>query len=101
MTFHTLATEKLSLSVLPENGAALTDGSFLGKSFLAKPPYPSIVPTHLGTENDWVAAWNGGWQPLLPNAGGEYLEENTHKVFMAMHRKRFGMSQIQSRIQYH
>lgn len=74
MTFHTLATEKLSLSVLPENGAALTDGSFLGKSFLAKPPYPSIVPTHLGTESDWVAAWNGGWQPLLPNAGGEYLQ---------------------------
>jgi len=74
MTFHTLATEKLSLSVLPENGAAITDGFFLGKSFLAKPPYPSIVPTHLGTENDWVAAWNGGWQPLLPNAGGEYLE---------------------------
>jgi len=28
----------------------------------------------LGTESDWVAAWNGGWQPLLPNAGGEYLE---------------------------
>jgi hypothetical protein len=74
MTFHTLATEKLSLSVLPENGAAITDGSFLGKSFLAKPPYPSIVPTHLGTESDWVAAWNGGWQPLLPNAGGEYLQ---------------------------
>jgi len=74
MTSHTLATEKLSLSVLPENGAAITDGFFLGKSFLAKPPYPSIVPTHLGTESDWVAAWNGGWQPLLPNAGGEYLE---------------------------
>ena len=74
MTFHTLATEKLSLSVLPENGAAITDGSFLGKSFLAKPPYPSIVSTHLGTESDWVAAWNGGWQPLLPNAGGEYLQ---------------------------
>jgi hypothetical protein len=28
----------------------------------------------LGTESDWVAAWNGGWQPLLPSAGGEYLK---------------------------
>jgi len=74
MTHHTLATEKLSLSVLPENGAAIVDGLFLGQSFLAKPPYPSIASTPLGTEGDWVAAWNGGWQPLLPNAGGEYLQ---------------------------
>jgi len=74
MTHHTLATEKLSLSVLPENGAAIVDGLFLGQSFLAKPPYPSIASTPLGTESDWVAAWNGGWQPLLPNAGGEYLQ---------------------------
>jgi len=74
MTLHTLATEKLRLSVLPENGAAITDGQFLGQSFFAHPPYPSIRPKPLGTESDWVAAWNGGWQPLLPNAGGEYLE---------------------------
>ena len=74
MTHHTLATEKLSLSVLPENGAAITDAVFSGQSFLAKPPYHSIAPKPLGTESDWVAAWNGGWQPLLPSAGGEYLQ---------------------------
>jgi galactose mutarotase-like enzyme len=74
MNHHTLTTEKLTLSVLPENGAAITEGLFLGKSFFAKPPYTSIVPTPLGTESDWVAAWNGGWQPLIPSAGGEYLK---------------------------
>ncbi|CAN2235350.1 hypothetical protein [Candidatus Planktophila versatilis] len=74
MTSHALVTKKLSLSVLPENGAAITEGFFLGHSFLAKPPYPSIAPTPLGTESDWVAAWNGGWQPLIPSAGGEYLQ---------------------------
>lgn len=74
MTHHTLATEKLNLSVLPENGAAITEGLFLGQGFLAKPPYPSIGPTPLGTESDWVAAWNGGWQPLIPSAGGEHLQ---------------------------
>ena len=73
MKHHTLATEKLTLSVLPETGAAITDGLFLGKSFFAKPPYQSIAPKPLGNESDWVAAWNGGWQPLIPSAGGEYL----------------------------
>jgi galactose mutarotase-like enzyme len=73
MTHHTLATEKLSISVLPENGAAITEARFLGQSFLAKPPYQSIAPTPLGTESDWVAAWNGGWQPLIPSAGGQHL----------------------------
>jgi hypothetical protein len=74
MKHHTLATEKLTLSVLPETGAAITDGLFLGKSFFAKPPYQSIAPKPLGNESDWVAAWNGGWQPLIPSAGGEYLK---------------------------
>lgn len=71
---HTLTYEDLSISVLPENGGAITQGVFQGHNFLAKPPYPSIEPKFLGTEHDWVAAWNGGWQPLLPNAGGEYLD---------------------------
>jgi galactose mutarotase-like enzyme len=35
----------------------------------------------LGTESDWVAAWNGGWQPLLPNAGGEYLHGKNPQGF--------------------
>ena len=74
MTHHTLATEKLSISVLPENGAAITEARFLGKSFLAKPPSQSIAPTPLGTESAWVAAWNGGWQPLIPSAGGQHLQ---------------------------
>ncbi len=70
---HTLATEELSISVLPENGGAITHAVFQGQNFLAKAPHPSVEPKFLGTEQDWVAAWNGGWQPLLPNAGSEYL----------------------------
>jgi len=73
MNIHTLTSADLSISVLPENGAAITQGIFQGDSFLATPPYPSVRPTQLGNESDWVSAWNGGWQPLLPNAGGEYL----------------------------
>ena len=74
MITHSLASQDLSVSVLPESGGAITDGVFQGHSFLAKPPYPSIAPKFLGQEHDWLAAWNGGWQPLLPNAGGQYLD---------------------------
>jgi len=74
MIIHTLASEDLSIYVLPENGGAITQGIFQGQNFLATPPHPSVEPKFLGTENDWLAAWNGGWQPLLPNAGGQYLE---------------------------
>jgi galactose mutarotase-like enzyme len=73
MIIHSLASQDLSVSVLPESGGAITDGVFQGHSFLAKPPYPLIAPKFLGQEHDWLAAWNGGWQPLLPNAGGQYL----------------------------
>lgn len=78
---HTIATEDLSISVLPENGGAITQGVFQGENFLAIPPYPSTEPKHLGTEHDWLAAWNGGWQPLLPNAGGEYLDSEYPQGF--------------------
>ena len=74
MMIHTLASEDLSICVLPENGGAITQGVFQGQNFLAIPPYPAVEPKFLGTENDWLAAWNGGWQPLLPNAGGQCLE---------------------------
>lgn len=74
MIIHTLASEDLSICVLPDNGAAITQGVFQGQNFLAIPPHPSIEPKYLGTEHDWLAAWNGGWQPLLPNAGGQYFE---------------------------
>jgi len=74
MMVHTLTSNDLSISVLPENGGAITHGVFQGRNFLAQTPHPSIEPKFLGSENDWVASWNGGWQPLLPNAGGEYLD---------------------------
>lgn len=73
MTLYNLDCEELSVSVLPESGAAITQGIFQGKSFLAKSPYPSIEPKFLGVESDWLTSWNGGWQPLLPNVGVEYL----------------------------
>lgn len=70
----TLSSEELSICVLPEIGGAITQGYFHDLAFLAQPPRAGKEPKALGSESDWVAAWHGGWQPLLPNAGGEYLQ---------------------------
>ncbi len=74
MTLQTLASQELSILVMPENGGAITQATFNDRKFLATPPRASIAPKHLGLESDWVAAWNGGWQPLLPNAGAEFFD---------------------------
>ncbi|MDP1719558.1 MAG: DUF4432 family protein [Candidatus Nanopelagicaceae bacterium] len=70
----TLANGDLEIVVLPECGGAISEATFKGIQFMARPPKPAQSPVNLGNEADWVRAWNGGWQPLLPNAGGEYKE---------------------------
>lgn len=69
----TLANGDLKIVVLPECGGAISEASYKGIQFMAQPPRPAQSPVSLGSEEDWVRAWNGGWQPLLPNAGGEYM----------------------------
>lgn len=68
----TLANGNLKIVVLPECGGAISEASYNGIQFMARPPRPAQSPVGLGNEEDWVRAWNGGWQPLLPNAGGEH-----------------------------
>lgn len=70
----TLANGDLQIVVLPECGGAISEASYNGIQFMARPPRPAVGPVDLGNEEDWVRAWNGGWQPLLPNAGGEHRE---------------------------
>ncbi len=70
----TLANGELEIVILPSSGGAITEASFKGEQFMARPPRQAIDPVPLGDEADWVRAWNGGWQPLLPNAGTEYLD---------------------------
>ncbi|MBI3428769.1 MAG: hypothetical protein HY050_01650, partial [Actinobacteria bacterium] len=69
----TLTSGDLEVIILPESGGAISEASFRGFQFMARPPRQAIKPIPLGNEADWVRAWNGGWQPLLPNAGTEYM----------------------------
>lgn len=59
--------------MLPECGGAVVEANFREMQFMFRPPTKAIAPKSLGNEADWVRAWHGGWQPLLPNAGTEYL----------------------------
>ena len=70
----TLTNGELEIVIVPSSGGAITEASFKGEQFMARPPRQAIEPVPLGGEADWVRAWNGGWQPLLPNAGTEYLD---------------------------
>ena len=74
VTSLTLTNGELEVVILPENGGAISEASYRGIQFMARPPRSAIAPVRLGDEADWVRAWNGGWQPLLPNAGTQYLE---------------------------
>ena len=74
MTRLTLTNGELEIVILPDMGGAISEASYRGIQFMARPPRSAIQPIRLGDEADWVRAWNGGWQPLLPNAGTQYLE---------------------------
>ncbi len=69
----TLGNEDIQIKVLPELGGAIVEAHFHGFQFMARVPKVMSQPKPLGNEIDWVRAWHGGWQPLFPNAGTEYL----------------------------
>lgn len=73
-TSLTLANGDLDIVILPTCGGAISEASYKGIQFMARPPRPAVNSIDLGNEEDWVRAWNGGWQPLLPNSGGAYRE---------------------------
>jgi galactose mutarotase-like enzyme len=69
----TLSCGELRVVVLPDRGGAIVECFFAGIQVMARPPKSAQNPIPFGSEDDWVRAWSGGWQPLLPNAGTEYL----------------------------
>ncbi len=69
----TLSHEDLQIKVLPEFGGGIVEANFREMQFMCRPPTKAEEPKFLGNEDNWVRAWYGGWQPLLPNAGTEYL----------------------------
>lgn len=73
MNTLTLSCGELKVVVLPDYGGAIIECSLNGIQIMARPPRSAESPISFGNEDDWVRAWNGGWQPLLPNAGTEYL----------------------------
>ncbi len=64
----------IEIEVLPDFGGAITACHFSKKQILARSPYIGGVPIPLGNEEDWVRAWNGGWQLAIPNAGSQFLD---------------------------
>lgn len=73
MNTLTLSCGELKVVLLPDHGGAIIDCFLNDIQIMAHPPRAAQSPILLGNEDDWVRAWNGGWQPLLPNAGTEYL----------------------------
>lgn len=60
----------ISAEVDPARGLTVRSLTKHGREFMANPPWePAAVPAHPATPEKWVAAWAGGWQPALPNAG--------------------------------
>jgi len=57
------------LSLLPDVGGAIVSFTVGGREVMGQQPRQAIAPVTLGDEDDWVRAWRGGWQLLLPNAG--------------------------------
>jgi hypothetical protein len=68
----TLRSEAVLARVDPAHGAEILDIVELrsGRQLLGRPPFGS-EPPHGGDldEDTWTAAWRGGWQCCLPNAG--------------------------------
>jgi hypothetical protein len=69
----TLSRGELRVVDSPDCGGAIIAIYLAGIQIMALPPKPSQNAILFGGEDDWVRAWKGGWQPLLPNAGTEFL----------------------------
>ena len=67
-----LRSEQLLARLDPSHGAEVLDLVELGsgRQLLGRPPFGSAPPTPGDLDEDpWTAAWRGGWQGCLPNAG--------------------------------
>jgi hypothetical protein len=67
-----MRSEDLLARVDPAHGAEVLDLVELrhGRQLLGRPPFGSEPPQGGDLEEDpWTAAWRGGWQGCLPNAG--------------------------------
>lgn len=53
----------------PTVGFEVTDLSFGRRSILATAPWNASSPTHPSSREEWVRAWRGGWQCLVPSSG--------------------------------
>jgi galactose mutarotase-like enzyme len=67
-----LRSERLLVRMDPTHGAEVLDLVELrsGRQLLGRPPFGSEPPAPGDLDEDpWTAAWRGGWQGCLPNAG--------------------------------
>ncbi|HYM57721.1 MAG TPA: hypothetical protein VES79_07130, partial [Solirubrobacteraceae bacterium] len=67
-----LRSDELLVRVDPSHGAEVLDLVELGsgRQLLGRPPFGSEAPAPGDLDEDpWTAAWRGGWQGCLPNAG--------------------------------
>ena len=68
----TLRSEAVLARVDPSHGAEILDVVELrsGRQLLGRPPFGSEAPRGGDLDQEtWTAAWRGGWQGCLPNAG--------------------------------
>jgi hypothetical protein len=72
MSMLVLRSDELLVRIDPSHGAEVLDLVELhrGRQLLGRPPFGSDPPTAGDLDEDpWTAAWRGGWQGCLPNAG--------------------------------
>jgi hypothetical protein len=67
-----LRSDDVMARVDPQHGAEVLDLVDLrsGRQLLGRPPFGAELPVRGDLDEDpWTAAWRGGWQGCLPNAG--------------------------------
>lgn len=67
-----LSSDDVMARVDPQHGAEVLDLVDLrsGRQLLGRPPFGAELPVPGDLDEDpWTAAWRGGWQGCLPNAG--------------------------------
>lgn len=80
----TLRSEAVLARVDPAHGAEILDVVELrtGRQLLGRPPFGSEPPRGGDLDEDtWTAAWRGGWQGCLPNAGNPCTADGVRHGF--------------------
>ena len=79
-----LRSEDVLARVDPAHGAEVLDLVDLrsGRQLLGRPPFGSEPPRAGDLDEElWTAAWRGGWQGCLPNAGGACTADGVRHGF--------------------